>query len=361
MNLYYRFCDSVIECDRPLPELIRLPSPAPEVPLLAVRFEAPHSLPCLGHAVNLEPWPDPAGGVLQGWVGDCILIRVLGLADFLVRPAAGAVECHPLSAANPSDVRHFLLNQVLPRLVGYRSPLVLHASAILTDLGAIALVGPSGIGKSTLAASFGTCGEAIVLADDAVRIADDGTGARLIGAYGAYRLRPDSVGALRLSGSLGPQLSRGKSILTAQRVPGTREARSPLAAVFILQSSAPGGAAITAFPMSGVASVLALISHAFFLDPGQKSLIRRQFEAVSLLVRTGCRVYLLNYPRQFGLLPQVRASIIETLRGLAARGTDQGRYRVDDGGSGPGVRRLPATVPVRGQGEENAGRRPAAH
>lgn len=313
------FFDFIVACDRALPELPRIPSPAPGVPVLVVRFDAPQGC---GQVIDLEPWPDDAGRVLQGRAGDAIRIRVLGLADFLVRPALAAVECHGLPDANPSDVRHFLLNQILPRLVGDRSPLVLHAGGVLTDLGAIALVGPSGIGKSTLAASFGASGEARVLADDAVRIMDDGAGVRLIGAYGAFRLRPDSRVALRLPGE-GPLVGPGKTILAAPRGAAIGEGSHPLAAVFMLQASAAGGSAITALPLSGAPSVLGLIRHVFFLDPGDPALIRRQFEAVGSLVLADCGLYTLDYPRRFGVLPQVRAKIIAALHERAGRGLDQ--------------------------------------
>ena len=49
-----------------------------------------------------------------------------------------------------SDVRIFLLGSVLGALLHARQMLVLHASAIQTEQGAVLFIGRSGAGKSTL-------------------------------------------------------------------------------------------------------------------------------------------------------------------------------------------------------------------
>ena len=67
---------------------------------------------------------------------------------------------------------HFLLDQILPRLLGERGELVLHGGAISdssSDASALVLLGTTGSGKSTLCASFLNDGWSL-LSDDCVYI-----------------------------------------------------------------------------------------------------------------------------------------------------------------------------------------------
>ena len=63
------------------------------------------------------------------------------------------------------DVRHLFLDSVIPLILSRREPLVLHASAILFDGRAIAFIGTSGQGKSTLAASHSQLGYSLISDD----------------------------------------------------------------------------------------------------------------------------------------------------------------------------------------------------
>lgn len=64
-----------------------------------------------------------------------------------------------------ADLRVFLLGSLFGLLCHQRGLLPLHASAVLIDGAAVAFTGPSGIGKSTLAAAFAAAGYPVV-ADD---------------------------------------------------------------------------------------------------------------------------------------------------------------------------------------------------
>ena len=144
--MFYGFFDSILRCNEALPELSELPAAPVNGALLEVRIEPSKSSVTASRNLELHPWLDDTDRVVQGRLGDAILIQVRGLADFLVRPSAPAIQCHPCPGAHPASVRHFLLNQILPRLISVRDPLVIHAGAVATRLGAIALIGPAGAG-----------------------------------------------------------------------------------------------------------------------------------------------------------------------------------------------------------------------
>jgi hypothetical protein len=67
--------------------------------------------------------------------------------------------------------------------------------------------------------------------------------------------------------------------------------------------------------------VLAIVRNAFLLDNRHPELIRNQFKAAGQLVRTGCAVYSLKYPRRYDRLSEVRALILSVLR-ADVRGAD---------------------------------------
>jgi hypothetical protein len=81
------------------------------------------------------------------------LLRVPGLARFLIAYGQDiAVELEP--DANESDVTGWVLGTSFGLLLHQRGALALHGAAVASDGRAIAICGPSGIGKSTLAAAL---------------------------------------------------------------------------------------------------------------------------------------------------------------------------------------------------------------
>ena len=159
------------------------------------------------------------------------------------------------------------------------------------------------------------------MADDAVHLCDQGAGPRLTGAYVHCRLRPDALTGLGLPVETATPAGRGKLMLGArQRNPESRADRAPLVAVFMLQSEPAASTPVRVRPLSGVESVLALVRQAFFLDAAAPAALSRHVEAAAALVRCGCRVYSLTYPRGFEYLPRVRAAINATVHTAVAPG-----------------------------------------
>lgn len=311
------FFDSIIRCDRVLPELSLVPTDVPASALLKVRFDASRVVPMDLPNVAFRPWLADADRVVQGRHGDSILIRVRELADFEVQPGTATVRCCPHPQAHPASVRHFLLNQILPRLVSVRDPLVIHASAVAAGVGAIGLIGPAGCGKSTLSASFASSGEGALISDDGVLMRLAGRSACLVGAYARSRLRPDSFDALGLDEHHFPSDSPvgGKHVLKVSSDRPVAAVPTPIRGLFLLTAPAPDQRDVRVMALTGAAAVIALIENSFLLEPNDRSQLRNQFEAATALIRTGCPFYSLTYPRRFADLPQVRSRILSTLGG----------------------------------------------
>jgi hypothetical protein len=88
------------------------------------------------------PWYEAAPGRF--------LLRVEGIAKYFVENGA-LIVIEPRPAAQPEDIRVFLLHTVLAALLQQREYLVLHGAAAVVDGKAVVLVGNSSVGKTAIA------------------------------------------------------------------------------------------------------------------------------------------------------------------------------------------------------------------
>ena len=103
-----------------------------------------------------------AGKTPDGWY----CLRALE-GEFRVSPDGRRVQSWLHHDYKPDELRHRLLNQVLPMILNHIGSEVLHASSVCSKKGALAFVGNGGYGKSTLAAGMIEQGCSL-LSDDAV-------------------------------------------------------------------------------------------------------------------------------------------------------------------------------------------------
>jgi hypothetical protein len=101
--------------------------------------------------------------ITHGRVGD-LRFEYGTAASYLLEPDAGTMVC---SASEPSSLpwRRALISRVLPLVAIAHGYEALHAAAVETGIGVVAVAGSSGAGKSTLAAELVRRGRRLV-ADD---------------------------------------------------------------------------------------------------------------------------------------------------------------------------------------------------
>ena len=120
--------------------------------------------------------------------GDGYLARFNGVGEFRVSGNAGEVVCCP----SPEDVAGLapllLAGTVTALLLALRGLAVLHGSAVRWQDTTVLFAGPSGYGKSTLAALCCAAGAALVT-DDVVPLQAGGKGAVCVGLGDQLRLR----------------------------------------------------------------------------------------------------------------------------------------------------------------------------
>jgi hypothetical protein len=120
---------------------------------------------------------------------DCFLVRFHGTCDMEIDAGLGVATCYRQTDADEGLVSVLITGLLMSVVLVLRGHLVLHASAVQVGDGAVAFVGSSGMGKSTLATLLCAAGAPLVT-DDVLRV--DGEGFCRLGATEA-RLRPAAM------------------------------------------------------------------------------------------------------------------------------------------------------------------------
>jgi hypothetical protein len=234
------------------------------------------------------------------------LLRFPGLADFDVSPGGDAVTAWPSPGTDAATLEHLYLNQLVPLALSRQGRPAFHASVVTVPGGAVAFLGKSGMGKSTLAAAFALA-DAAFLTDDALLI-DESEGVRALPSHASLRLWADSVDALvpaqtPRAGTI--SYSSKARLLAGDALRYSDEPVELLAAFRLEQEDADG---IDIRPLAGSARHLAWIENSFLLDIEDRSLLARHFEwthRIAELVPT----WRLDYPRDYGMLARVRDAV----------------------------------------------------
>jgi hypothetical protein len=213
---------------------------------------------CLGHVPdNLdeawvkERWYQAAPGRL--------LLLVEGVAKFMViRGREIMIERAP--EAGDETVRLFLLGSAMGALLHQRGMLPLHGSAVAVNGGGVIFGGPSGHGKSTLAAALAHRGYSI-LADDVCVLSCDGKDVRLVPSYPQLKLWGDAVDRL---GYTPKSLRRIRPEIDKHGLPVAKEFCDQVLSlrhIYVLDPSETSDFKIT--PLKGIEKIKALIENTY--------------------------------------------------------------------------------------------------
>src|SRR3989441_9254395 len=121
-------------------------------------------------------------------------VALPGVGRFLVREGREIVV-EPSPKVTEAALRAFLLGPVLAVALHQRGRLVHHASAVALDGGAVAFLGGSGRGKSTLAGTLYRRGHRLI-ADDVLVVSDAADGPCAWPGIPQLKLWPDTAAAL---------------------------------------------------------------------------------------------------------------------------------------------------------------------
>lgn len=315
--MFYQVCDLRLTSNVPLPELLRADGNEADC-----EFEL---LPACAASCNpdewLQEWHLPSG---QVWLSLAryewgFLLRFPDLADFLVSVDGQEVRCYPAPGIPAQTIRHLLLDQVLPLVLSQRGSLVLHASAVVTSQGAIAFVGATGRGKSTLAASFSVHHGFPLMTDDCLLLHERAGQVISTPSYPGVRLWGDAVATLFEAELVLADVAHysAKKRLTPDigRLP-FRTDPIPLRRMYFLDPPAEKDrGTIVIDRLSPRETFMELVAYAFKLDIADQALLRREFDSFSRVAALPLG-YRLAFPRDFTRLADVRAAIVDHLDAL---------------------------------------------
>lgn len=303
----YRVYGLSLASDIPLPELQPTDDPATIVFALGegdVNRDGWRWLP-VRQTTDGSPWL--ALGAREG----AYLLGFAGGVEFVIA-AGGRIEAHARPEAPMHTVRHLLIDQVLPQWLSHTGRLVLHASAVQGPLGAVAFLGRTGTGKSTLAASFAASGSPL-LADDAVVVERRGGRAFAVVAYPGVRVWPDVLAAL---GEVDDSARVAHYTAKCRLGPvnsGLAFAAGPLPLrrLYVLDP-ATGDAPAAITPLSKREQVIELVKNTYVMDLTDRARLTAQLDRA--IVEGGpVDVRRLQYPHAADALPLVRRAILADL------------------------------------------------
>ncbi len=232
-------------------------------------------------------------------------LRWRGLGEFVVSGDGRDVRCRRFRGATAEAFRVYLVQRALSFAMVKRGLEPLHATAIAHDGAAIAFLGDSGTGKSTLAAACLRAGDTLVTDDLLVARRD---GERLIAMPGPKRLKLFPSTARRLLGlTSGPRMNAHTRKIVVPVAPERAVTRElPLRVVYVLAPHRSRD--ITIETLGPRDAFHTLLRHTFNYLHRDRDRLQRLFdEAADLSGRVP--VKRLSYPRRFSVLPALHAHL----------------------------------------------------
>jgi len=257
-------------------------------------------------------------GTISMTIGRCrsgFLVRFPGLAVFLVSRDGQRVSCARRRGTRPTIVAHLFLAQVLPLALSQRGRLVLHASAVATEHGAVAFLGAAGQGKSTLSASF--VGRSFpLLTDDGLLLVEHGTMLAGVPSYPEIRLWPDVLAVLGTDGLEVRDVAHrtGKKRLTVDRGPWMFSRQPvPVRRMYVLgrAKATAHSRAVTITALTPREAFIELVKHTYRLDLDDHIRLRDEFDSISRIAARPSLIYRLAFQSDLSRLPAVQAAILE--------------------------------------------------
>ncbi len=269
--------------------------------------------------VDCEPeqfheWKDTDGEIrmLFAKIEDNYLLRFPELVDFQISSSGESVFYFPESDIPEETIRHLILDQLIPRILGQRGHLVLHASAVqLRDGKAVVFLGGTGWGKSTLASSYYENG-AELITDDCLLIKIVDNKIFCVPNYYGLRLYPDSAEAIfkeNMRYKPVAHYSSKERLVLHHRESETAEP-IPVSAILLLSDPGTGCVdTVSIKKIQGTKEIMAIVEQTFLMDIEDKAIISKQFTNASEVNEASPVLYGLSYPRKYEMLAEVRNTV----------------------------------------------------
>lgn len=257
-------------------------------------------------------WEDEKGLAVARRAGGAASEYFIGFRhDLVVRICFERREVsvtHVSPEVTDETLEHYMIDQVVPRVMSLDNALILHAGAVEHQGQALVLIGESGRGKSTLVGSLCQRGFRL-MGDDAVAISEMEGQYRGEAVYPSLRLAPDSIDSLLLDPAYTTKFAyySDKRRISVKHSGEHTEGSFGLKALYFL---APQGddVSVAKRRMTIAETCIGLVQNSFSLDPTDRIVAMRKLDCASA-VAAAVPAYELSFPRDYGRLSEVCAAI----------------------------------------------------
>lgn len=313
----YGIFDIALDSDIPLPEL-------PEVATANTIISITAGLDTNTIPDQLEwfhHWETPEGEVCISCarLADSYILRFPESGDFIVSRSGNSIQYFTASNIPVETIRHLLIDQIIPRILGQMGRLVIHASAVVLPNGkAVAFLGNSGHGKSTTASYFCQNG-AQLMTDDCLLIENQESVVIAIPNYYGLRLFEDSIKEIfnqKYEFSDVAHYTNKKRLIPHNGKAIKLSSAEKMDAIFLLSNpsnNAPSDDVIIE-PIRGARELMVLIEQMFLLDVTDMDIIAWQFQNLRKIISTKLPIYRLEFSRKHSLLPVVKDKVDNVLK-----------------------------------------------
>lgn len=239
------------------------------------------------------------------------------LFEFLIDADGSRIWCGWLGAASLESLQVYLLGHALSFALIRQGYEPLHATAVVIDGQAIAFLGPSGFGKSSLAAAFLADGHRL-LTDDMLILTHTDRGYKAQSGPRRIKLFPKMAhGFLAETASAVPMNSETEKLVLPLSADQRHHGSAPLCALYVLGPPREMHAkqSIKLTPLTAKEAFIGLVGGTFNPLIGDPDRLRRQYgECLSIASRVPARRIV--YPRVLAMLPAVKHTILADLAAI---------------------------------------------
>jgi hypothetical protein len=259
--------------------------------------------------------PSPFRNFFYGHLDDgSSYVQWDGLGEFLVSADGGRITCRRFDEALPESFQVYLLGQAISFALVKNGLEPLHATCVVIDGKAVAFLGNSGFGKSSLAACCLEAGHRL-LTDDLLVLQATPAGFQ---AYpGPPRIKLFSEMAGRFLGEIPSGMPmNNESQKLVMPLESERICSDPVLLAALYAITAPGETeqeqGVRIEPVSSREAFVLLMNNVFNYVIADPMRLQRQFRAMTGLAAVA-PVKRLSYPRLAEALPLVREAIVADL------------------------------------------------
>jgi hypothetical protein len=269
-------------------------------------FEGPASL---FEAVSEEVAgsPNAADWLFRARLGDgSDYLRWSGLFESVLSSDGRRIAARPLAGAIQDIFQTHILGQILSFALLKLGMDPLHSTSVVIDGGAVAFVGDSGFGKSTLGAAFCRLGHPVVT-DDLLTTKEESHGIYAYPGRARLKLSPETAKALlpeRVNGvPVDPYTAKFSIPLEPQL---TARGALPLRAIYVIRRGTAGSQLkkVTIRTLRHRQALLGVVANSCITIVTDPDRLARQFQLAARLV-AHIPVKSLSYPRTLSGLPAV--------------------------------------------------------